>query len=369
MYLEIYAELVKLVFDRELTLEPPRNPDGSVKPVADGILGGPHTLDGFLDMAKAAGATRKYVPITWESDRVGADYGHVNLDVIVEDTLVRMVGSTPSPASWLGIVDVPDGQYRLEHGLLATEDDGGTPPKVTTVALPAVNGFEQRLKDMTLKQQDRQRIEAELKLFMDQIGQRVTVKPVTYRNPQTHQVEPGAEVFLEGNSEPLCSISREHVSAVTRELTGILVSNGKYSLKALCPLVGRDQPVAPPRPTVVKDVPIKDVPIHAAKHPLPQPRQVLSLDVVNGWQYKLNRGTATQGELDTWKAKAGSAAIVRRTTFVRNGVSEPAVAVYLDGQEEQFGWIAKTYIPAVTQELHGHLARNSAYTLAFICEA
>ena len=43
MYLEIYAELVKLIFDRELTLEPPRNPDGSVKPVADGILGGPHT--------------------------------------------------------------------------------------------------------------------------------------------------------------------------------------------------------------------------------------------------------------------------------------------------------------------------------------
>jgi hypothetical protein len=47
-------------------------------------------------------------------------------------------------------------------------------------------------------------------------------------------------------------------------------------------------------------------------------------------------------------------------------VPEPAVAVYLDGQEEQFGWMAKTYIPAVTQELHGHLARNSAYTLAFI---
>ena len=93
MYLEIYAELVKLVFDRELTLEPPRNPDGSVKPVADGILGGPHTLDGFLDMARAAGATRKYVPITWESDRVRADYGHLNLDVVVEDTLVRMVGT------------------------------------------------------------------------------------------------------------------------------------------------------------------------------------------------------------------------------------------------------------------------------------
>ena len=94
MYLEIYAELVKLVFDRELTLEPPRNPDGSVKPVADGILGGPHTLDGFLDMARAAGATRKYVPITWESDRVRADYGHLNLDVVVEDTLVRMAGTT-----------------------------------------------------------------------------------------------------------------------------------------------------------------------------------------------------------------------------------------------------------------------------------
>jgi hypothetical protein len=44
------------------------------------------------------------------------------------------------------------------------------------------------------------------------------------------------------------------------------------------------------------------------------------------------------------------------------------VAVYLDGQEEQFGWIAKAHIPAVTQELHGYLARNSAFTLAFISD-
>ncbi len=236
MYLEIYAELVMLVFDRELTLEPPRNPDGSVKPVADGILGGPHTLDGFLDMARAAGATCKYVPITWESDRVRADYGHVNLDVVVEDTLVRMAGTTGNSANWLGIVDVADGQYRLEHGLLATEDTGETTPQPATVTLPAASSFEQRLKDATLKQQDRQRIEAELKLFQDQVGQRVTVKPVTYHNPKTRQDEPAAEVFLEGKSEPLCWISREHVSAVTRELTGFLVSNGKYSLTAVCTL-------------------------------------------------------------------------------------------------------------------------------------
>jgi len=39
MYLGIYAELVKLVFDRALTLEPPRNPDGTVKQVADGKNG------------------------------------------------------------------------------------------------------------------------------------------------------------------------------------------------------------------------------------------------------------------------------------------------------------------------------------------
>jgi hypothetical protein len=104
------------------------------------------------------------------------------------------------------------------------------------VALPAVNGFEQRLKDITLKQQDRQRIEAELKLFQSQVGQRVTVKPVTYHNPKTRQDEPAAQVFLEGKLEPLCWISREHLSGVTRELTGILVSNGKYTLKALCPL-------------------------------------------------------------------------------------------------------------------------------------
>jgi hypothetical protein len=363
MYLEIYAELVKLIFDRELTLEPPRNPDGSVKPVADGILGGPHTLDGFLDMARAAGVTRRYVPLTWESERVRADYSDLNLDIIVEDTLVRIAGSSSNSANWIGIVDLPDGNYRLEHGLVVTKDTSEALPQEPAVALVAVSGFEQRLRDERLKQEDRLRIEAELKAFRAQVCNGVTIKPVTYRNPQSQEYEPGAEVFLEGTSEPLGWISREHVPAVTRELTGILVSNGKYTLKVLCPLVGKDQLVAPPRPTVVKDVPIQTV-----EYPLPQTRPVLSLDVVNGWQFKINHGTATQGELDRWKAQAGSATTIRPTTFVRNGVPEPAVAVYVDGQEEQFGWIAKAYIPAVTQELHGHLARNSAYTLAFICD-
>ena len=77
---------------------------------------------------------------------------------------------------------------------------------------------------------------AELQLFQDQVGQRVTVKPVMYHNPKTRQDEPAAEVFLQGKSEPLCWISREHVSAVTGELTGILVSNGRYSLTAICTL-------------------------------------------------------------------------------------------------------------------------------------
>ena len=122
MYLDIYAELVKLVFDRGLTLEPPRNPDGTVKPIADGILGGPHTLDGLLDIARAAGVTRSHVPLTWESKRAREDYGELNLDIVVEDTLVRIAGSTANSANWIGIVDLPDGQYRMEHGLVVTGD-------------------------------------------------------------------------------------------------------------------------------------------------------------------------------------------------------------------------------------------------------
>jgi hypothetical protein len=236
MYLEIYAELVKLVFDRGLTLEPPRNSDGTVKPLADGILGGPHTLDGLLDIARAAGVTRRHVPLTWESERVRADYGDLNLDIVVEDTLVRMAGSTPNPASWIGIVDLPDGEYRLEHGLVVTEDTSEAPPQGPAVALVAVNGFEQRLKDEKLRQKDRQRIEAELKAFRAQVCNGVTIKPVTYRNPQSQEDEPGAEVFLEGTSEPLGWISHEHLPLVTSELTGVLVSGGPYTLKVLCPL-------------------------------------------------------------------------------------------------------------------------------------
>ena len=93
-----------------------------------------------------------------------------------------------------------------------------------------------RLKDEKLQQQDRQRIEAELKAFRAQVGNGVTIKPVTYRNPESQEDEAGAEVFLEGTSEPLGWISREHLPAVTSELTGVLVSGGQYTLKVLCPL-------------------------------------------------------------------------------------------------------------------------------------
>ena len=363
MYLEIYAELAKLVFDRGMTLEPPRNSDGTVKPIADGILGGPHTLDGLLDIARAAGVTRRHVPLTWESDRVRADYGDLNLDIVVEDTLVRMAGSTPNPASWIGIVDLPDGNYRLEHGLVVTKDTSESPPREPAVALVAVSGLEQRLRDERLKREDRQRIEAELKAFRAQVCNGVTIRPVTYRNPRSREDEPGAEVFLEGTSEPFGWISAEHLPLVKSELTGVLVSNGPYTFKVLCPLVRKDQPSASPPPAVVNDLPIQ-----AVKPPSLHARRVLCLDVVNGWQFKLNCGTATGAEYFNWMDRVGSGATARPTTFVRRGVSEPAVAVYLDGQKERFGWIARTNLAAVKEELHGYLASNSTYTLSFICE-
>jgi len=370
MYLEIYAELVKLVFDRGLTLEPPRNPDGTVKPIADGILGGPHTLDGLLDIARAAGVTRTHVPLTWESERVRQDYCDLNLDIVVEDTLVRVAGSTANSANWIGIVDLSDGQYRMEHGLVVKQDTVEAPPQEPAVALVAMNNFEQRLKDEKLRQQDRQRIEAELKAFRAQIGNGVTIKPVTYRNPQSQENEAGAEVFLEGTSEPLAWISRDHIPLVTSELTGVLVSGGQYTLKVLCPL---DQGVRPSRPLGVKDVPIEIIEIE--DDPLPdvdyfptRHSQGLCLEVVNGWQSKINHREATQSELHWWKSRAGSRATIRKTTFVRDGVREPAVAVYLEGHGTQFGWIAKAHIPAVKGETHGYLASRGLYTLEFVCD-
>jgi hypothetical protein len=296
MYLDIYAELVKLVFDRGLTLEPPRNPDGTVKPIADGILGGPHTLDGLLDIARAAGVTRTHVPLTWESTRVRQDYGDLNLDIVVEDTLVRMAGSTSNAANWIGIVDLPDGQYRMEHGLVVAPDTSVAPPQELAVALVAMNNFEQRLKDEQLRQQDRQTIEAELKVFRAQVGNGVTIKPVTYRNPRSQENEAGAEVFLEGTTEPFGWISQEHLPAVTGELNGVLVSGGKYTLKVLCPTGVDNQGVGLSRPLGVINVPIEieDDPIPDVDYFPPRHSQGLCLEVVNGWQSKINHSKATQ---------------------------------------------------------------------------
>jgi hypothetical protein len=360
MYLEIYAELVKLVFDRGLTLEPPRNPDGTVKPLADGILGGPHTVDGLLDICRAAGVTRRHVPLTWESARVREDYGDLNLDIVVEDTLVRIAGSSSNSANWIGIVDLPDGQYRMEHGLVVTKDTNEAPTQQPVVALVAVNNFEQRLNDRNLKRADRQRIEAELKAFRAQVCNGVTIKPVTYHNPRSQEHEAGAEVFLEGAAEPLAWISPDQLPLVKGELSGVLVSGGQYTLKALCPLTGDTKRS---RPLGVQSTPANDVDCVP-----PRNGHGLSLEVVNGWQYKINRGIATPGDLESWKAKAGSSTTLRPTTFVRAGIPEPAVAVYVDGYAGQFGWIAKEQIPAVNQELRGYLARNGKYTLTFICD-
>src|ERR1035441_562523 len=170
---------------------------------------------------------------------------------------IRIAGSSSNSANRIAIVDRPDGQYRMEHGLVVTKDTIEAPPQEPAVALVAVSEFEQRLKDEKLRQQDRQRIEAELKAFRAQVGNGVTIKPVTYRNPQSQEDEPGAEVFLEGTSEPLARISREHVPVVTSELTGVLVSGGQSTLKVLCPLGANNQGVQPARPLGVKNVPIQ----------------------------------------------------------------------------------------------------------------
>ena len=173
-----------------------------------------------------AGVTRSHVPLTWESKRSREDYGDLTLDIVIEDTLVRTVGSSSNSVNWIGIVDLPDGQYRLEHGLVVTEDTRQAPAQEPAVTLVGMNGLEQRLKDEKLRQRDRQRIEAELKDFRAQVGNGVNIKPVTYRNPQSQENEPGADVFLEGTSEPLGWISQDHLPLVTGELTGVLVSGG-----------------------------------------------------------------------------------------------------------------------------------------------
>jgi hypothetical protein len=234
----------------------------------------------------------------------------------------------------------------------------------------AMNDFERRLKDQQLQQQDRQRIEAELKAFRSQVCNGVTIKPVTYRNPQSQQDEASAEVFLEGTTEPLGQISRDQVPLVTSELTGVLVSAGAYTLKVLCPLGASNPGVRPSQPLGVRNIPlvIGDDPIPEADHGPTRSKPILSMEVVNGWQYKINHGSARQSDLDKWKTKAGTPATIRPTTFVRSGVSEPAVAVYLDGHGDQFGWVAKEHIPTVKQELHGYLAQSGPYTLAFICD-
>ena len=309
MYLEVYAELVKLVFERAMTLEPTRYPDGTIKQVADGILAGPHTLDGLLDICRAAGVTRSHVPLTWESKRVREDYGALNLDIVVEDTLARVAGSNSKSANWIGIVDLPDGQYRLEHGLVVAEDTGVVPPQETAVALEAVNGLEQRLRDENLRKQDRQMIEAELKAFRAQVCHGVTIKPVTYRNPQSQENEPGAEVFLEGTFEPLGWIAQDHLPLVTSELTGVLVSGGQYALKVLCPLGADNQGVRPSRPLCPKTALIGEFdPIPEEGYLPARSRKGLCLEVVNGWQSKINNGKARPVNLDRWKAKAGTCA-------------------------------------------------------------
>ena len=119
-----------------------------------------------------------------------------------------------------------------------------------------------------------------------------------------------------------------------------------------------NQGVRPARPLGVKNVPIEieDDPIPEADYFPTRNSQGPSLEVVNGWQSRINQRKATPGDLQWWKGKAGSRAIIRPTTFVRAGVSEPAVAVYLDGDGVQFGWIAREHIPAVKREMHGYLA-------------
>jgi hypothetical protein len=96
--------------------------------------------------------------------------------------------------------------------------------------------------------------------------------------------------------------------------------------------------------------------------------QGLCLEVVNGWQSKINHSKASQSELKWWKSRAGSPAIIKPTTFVKDGVREPAVAVYLEGHQTQFGWIARAHVPAVKHEMHGCLASKGLYTLEFVCD-
>lgn len=98
--------------------------------------------------------------------------------------------------------------------------------------------------------------------------------------------------------------------------------------------------------------------------------QVLVLTLVNGWDNKMKSGKATQADLDTWKGKEGQKVILKPTTFDRGGVAEPAVAVYLEGSQDQFGWVSKLQIGLVPEEMKGTLfSHKSPFMLSCVLTA
>src|ERR1035438_788908 len=84
----------------------------------------------------------------------------------------------------------------------------------------------------------------------------------------------------------------------------------------LCPLGPDNQGVRPSRQLGLKTVLIGEFdPIPEAEYLPARTRPGQCLEVVNGWQSKVNNRKARPVDLDRWKAKAGSKAVIRHNHF------------------------------------------------------
>jgi hypothetical protein len=228
---DVYIELTKLVYDRALVpKEQWIDQFGEIKRFADGILGGPGTIDGFISACQKAGLTKRRLPIRWADSRRRWDYGQLREAVVVdEDGHVRIVGTTDDMVNWLGTVyDAPAGQYQLDKGhVLVPDGDAGSDPGPGT-SLVVVNGWQGKISAASGKAKET--LEIERSKWVHLIGSPADVVMTTWKNKEGIE-EPAARVFVNGVA--VGWVKADQAAKLTKNVSGVLAGNSMYTLNFL----------------------------------------------------------------------------------------------------------------------------------------
>lgn len=217
LIVDAFVWLYQIVYNGAMRFEAPRNKEGRPESFHDGLLWGPRCSAFTMQALELCGLAGRYTEIPdeqWMSKQDRKQYGHKDVDVVIENGVVTVDGTDRQ----IAMMDTwADGTTKVEHGMvfIPARNAYAYEPEPKLATLCVVAGL-----------QERHATTEEILKWKSHVHEHVTLQPYLYEG------EHAVHVILDDGSEygNIATRDGDH-NLITNETEGWLLPGDAYTMQ------------------------------------------------------------------------------------------------------------------------------------------